>query len=115
MKRDWKTIKRVLEDVERDVLEERLTSVEGEDEAEYYGHLWLCIDAGLVVGVEVNTAPNGDWRYSSDVPRLTMSGHDMLGAIRSKTVWTAVKEKAEQAMIPISVDLIKAVLLAISR
>lgn len=100
MRRNWKTIQSVLEATERDELEEKLATLRQEDEAEFFGHLLLCVDAGLVDELAK--------------PRLTMAGHDVLAAIRSKTVWTEIKRQADKAMVPITVMLIQSVLARLS-
>ena len=112
MRRNWKTIQTVLEAIERDELEEKLTTLRQEEEAEFFGHLLLCIEAGLIAGCSVEY--NIDWRYGLTMPRLTMAGHDTLDAIRSKTVWTEIKRQADKAMVPITVMLIQSVLARLS-
>lgn len=109
MKRDWQKVREVLELVEKDSLENKVTSVSGDEEDLFFGHLWLCIDAHLVTGCTVGTDNLGAWLYGINKPRLTMSGHDLLDSIRSETIWTAVKSTASGALIPVSVELIKSV------
>lgn len=112
MRRNWKTVQAVLEAVEQDKLECKLENLQREDEDEFYGHLILCIEAGLVTGCTVEF--NLKWRYGSTMPRLTMAGHDTLDALRSKAVWAAIKQHADEAMIPITVTLIQSVLSRLS-
>ena len=103
MRRNWKTIQTVLEAAEREELEEKFANLKpdvGQDEDEFFGHLLLCVDAGLVDELAM--------------PRLTMAGHDVLDAIRSKTVWTEIKRQADKAMVPITVTLIQSVLARLS-
>lgn len=131
MRRSWKTLRVVLEDVEEDRLEEKLESFDEEknqerlaspgtpskiQEAEdlYYGHLLLALDAGLIEGVTVKTA-SPYWNYGATSPRLTMRGHDMLDAIRSDTVWGKVEKAASSLSIPITLDLIKTVLASVAK
>lgn len=114
MKRDWKRLQAVLEDVEADRLEARLDALDaGEEEDLYFGHLLLALDAGCVKGVSVSRT-GAQWRYSSGDVRLTMAGHDLLDAVRSKTVWAAVKTAAVELKVPISMELIKAVALKLA-
>lgn len=77
----------------------------------YYGHLLLAIEAGLVAGVEIDlcVAPPTPWQYGSTVPRLTMSGHDVLDSMRSSAVWSKLKTIAVEQSLPITIELIKAV------
>lgn len=120
MKREWTKIREVLEDVEADRLDEKLSSLEekserlralGEESSEeniYYGHLLLAIEAGLVTGVEIDLCvtppPPG-----TTVPRLTMEGHDVLDSMRSSAVCSRLKTIAVEQSLPITVELIKAV------
>lgn len=117
MKRDWNQIKLVLEDVEKDRLEHRLTSFSEDgtdDEAKYFGHLWLLEEGGFIRGISVNYREDGEWYYSLSSPRLTFAGHDLLDAIRSETIWSAVKKRAKEAMVPITLELIKTVVTKMS-
>ena len=123
MRRDWTKIREVLKDIEADCLDEKLSSLEekarrlrslGEESSEedvYYGHLLLAIEAGLVAGVEIDlgVAPPPPWQYGSTVPRLTMSGHDVLDSMRSSAVWSKLKTIAVEQSLPITIELIKAV------
>ena len=87
-----------------------------EAENRYYEHLLMLIEAGLVQGVKVRTKPAPlPWYYDIEYPCLTMEGHDLLAALRSKTVWAAVKEKAFSLSIPITIELIKTVLSSIAK
>lgn len=114
MKRDWKRLQTVLEDVEADRLEARLDALDaGEEEDLYFGHLLLALDAGCINGMTVSRA-GAKWCYSSGEVRLTMAGHDLLDAIRSKTVWAAVKAAAVDLKVPISMELIKTVALKLA-
>lgn len=123
MKREWTKIREVLEDVEADRLDEKLSSLEekserlralGEESSEeniYYGHLLLAIEAGLVTGVEIDlcVTPTPPWQYGTTVPRLTMEGHDVLDSMRSSAVCSRLKTIAVEQSLPITVELIKAV------
>lgn len=135
MVRNWGDVREVLEDIERDRLEEKLKKLDDnltmasqlpttdpevvaahEAENRYYEHLLMLIEAGLVQGVKVRTKPAPPpWYYDIEYPRLTMEGHDLLAALRSKTVWAAVKEKAFSLSIPITIELIKTVLSSIAK
>lgn len=124
MKRSWDIIRELLEKFENETISDFLEKVcEAPDETldeikqkkreEYrdlvFGHLLLLQDSELVTGIEaVDPRPAGKWFYKLKSPRLTMAGHDTLGALRSKTVWDAIKQKAEAASIPITLELIKA-------
>lgn len=113
MKRNWSKLGEVLGDIEAERLEEKLKVLDSagdkQEEDLYFGHLLLAVDANLVSGLTVDRS-RGDWYYGLEGCRLTMAGHDLLDAMRSKTVWNRVKEVAVKAAIPITVDLVKSVL-----
>lgn len=113
MKRDWDMIRNVLTYAEEDRLEDVISATEGDDEERLMGHLLLCVDAGLIVGIDAQK--NYGWHYKATDIRLTMAGHDTLDALRSKTVWKAVKQAALDATIPITVTLIQSVFERLSK
>lgn len=113
MRRSWTTIREVLELVERDALIEKLKNTDPADDDILYGHLLLCLEAGLITGCTVEFTTK--WFYGGELkPRLTMAGHDTLDALRSRTIWSEIKRRADQAMIPITVTMIQAILGKIS-
>ncbi len=118
MKRNWKTLRDVLEAVEEERIGEAIREAEAKDRAatsigepavhenEFFGHMLLAVDAGLVEGFEVvRTAP--DWGYSEGYVRLTMSGHDLLDSLRSEKVFRKAVSMAATAALPLTIDLIK--------
>ena len=108
MVRDWEQLLHVLEDIERERVIHRLTSIDEADEDLYCGHLLLAEDAGLIEGLHVRRLEDGSWGYDREAyPRLTFAGHDMLDALRSSKVWREVKRTASELMVPISMELIK--------
>lgn len=130
MQRDWKTVKFLLEKFEQDEIDEYLDSVGAAPKSDallsleeqsarkeqarqqnlyIFGHLLLLIDAGLVQGVTVASGAK-EFHFSTLCPRLTMKGHDTLDAIRSDTVWDAVKRRAKESAMPVTLELILAVL-----
>lgn len=93
MKRDWQEIKQFLEDVETDG-RKRKDTLEG-DEKRRYEYILHCLHESKLID------PCG-WV-------LTMKGHDLLDAMRSKKVWGEVANVAMQNNIPISLELMEAV------
>lgn len=79
-----------------------------------FGHLLLLMDAELVEGVVSLVPTMTGWHYTMRNPRLTMKGHDTLDAIRSDTVWNEVKKRAADAALPVTLELILAVLRRLS-
>lgn len=110
MKRSWPKLAEVLEDIELDRFESKVATLDaGEEEDLYFGHLRLAVGAGLVEGVGVEWKAK-DWVWSAEKPLLTMKGHDVLEAIRTKTVWTRIKEQSVEHAVPITVEFIKHVI-----
>ena len=108
MVRDWEQLLHVLEDIERERVIDRLTSIDEADGDLYCGHLLLAEDAGLIEGLHVRRLEDRSWGYDREAyPRLTFAGHDMLDALRSSKVWREVKRTASELMVPISMELIK--------
>lgn len=127
MVRNWDTIKALLARFEEESIEtfirdlgelpgdvavmdraqrEKLAVEQAKTESLVFGHLQLLLDAGYVEGVTVRPMDDG-FGYGFNHPRLTMAGHDALEAMRSKTVWSWVKNQAETLGIPITVELIQ--------
>ena len=59
MVRDWEQLLHVLEDIERERVIDRLTSIDEADEDLYCGHLLLAEDAGLIEGLHVRRLEDG--------------------------------------------------------
>lgn len=82
-------------------------------ERDFIGHLWLAADAGLINGVEIAriNAFDGGYRVgiTKDV-RLTMQGHDVLDGLRNEKISEMIKETTKAAAVPLTVDMVKAVL-----
>ncbi len=131
MRRNWTTIRDLLEHFETEDIQEYLqaanrparydstvTKAENDtrqgthaDEADQaFGHLLLLMDSDLVDGVMSVTPTVHGWVFTLRNPRLTMKGHDTLDAIRSDTVWGAVKQRAKESAMPVTLELILAVL-----
>ena len=119
MKRNWKTLREVLEAVEDGRIDAAVAAAEAKDrlaesagekshhEDEFFGHMLLAVDAGLVEGFDVVTVPPSEWGYSEGYVRLTMSGHDLLDSLRSEKVFKKALALASSAAVPLTVDLVK--------
>ncbi|KQW57071.1 DUF2513 domain-containing protein [Variovorax sp. Root411] len=110
MKRDWDTIRSVLEEIEG-LGEQQFQGAQysyGQDtppdETERVRHLLLLRDAGFIQGVRFDSL--GGPGIAS--PELTWEGHELLDIIRSKTVWTKVKSMAKDKGLELSLDAVKA-------
>lgn len=110
MKRDWDTIRSVLEEIEG-LGEQQFQGAQysyGQDtppdETERVRHLLLLRDAGFIKGVRFDSL--GGPGIAS--PELTWEGHELLDTIRSKSVWTKVKSMAKDKGLELSFDAVKA-------
>lgn len=116
MKRDWNIIKAVLEHVEVGDTEafyasQRYLTDLGIDEDIFLGHVEILLDAGILKGGEVRRSAVGTF-MSVDLRGafITMYGHDLLDALRDKTVWNQIRAKAVKAGVSLSWEFIKAAL-----
>ncbi|PZQ66937.1 MAG: hypothetical protein DI563_22365 [Variovorax paradoxus] len=109
MKRDWDVVRAVLEQVEAlgdqhfDGHGFSYTAESPEDEVTRIRHLLLLRDAGFVRGLAVDTLAGPGLLG----PELTWEGHELLGTIRSKTIWNRVKKLAADKGIELSFDVVK--------
>lgn len=127
MKRNWETLKKVLEAAEEDRLAERMDELAAKDEdlnklapgfnksnleGEFIGHLWLACDADLILGVDVkHIGYGGEYHVAvTKDARLTMQGHDVLDGLRSQKICDMIHKTMSEASIPLTVDLVKAVI-----
>lgn len=110
MKRDWDTIRSVLEEVEG-LGEQQFQGAQygyskdtPPDVTERVRHLLLLADAGFVKGVRVDSMGGPGMMC----PELTWEGHELLDTIRSKTVWNKVKGMAKDKGLELSFAAVKA-------
>jgi len=67
----------------------------------------LLTEAGYVEGMEIIRDSGGECHWAVTVPRLTMTGHDLLDTMRSNSVWTVVKDIAKKKGLDLTFDVIK--------
>ena len=116
MVRNWHIVRLVLELAEQDRLAESLRDqsysrppVAQINEADFLGHIEILVDAGLIKGCDIYRDARGDYRrFSVDGAFVTMAGHDLLDALRDRTVWNAIQEKAKTIGVMVSWEFIKA-------
>lgn len=116
MKRDWDIIRELLSQIESETLPEFVNNLHREVqfgkgdavfESEVARHLKLLVDAGYVSGIQfANTSPRKVC-YVRVEPDLTMDGYDLLEVLRSKTIWTSVKEQIKTTGAVLTVEAIK--------
>lgn len=106
MQRNWDVIRAILVRIE----EEQSTDSElypqdfpPIDEVRAAYHLCLLHSAGLITGQPLD----GIGSPSFIATGLTWQGHELLDAMRSKTVWHKVKETARQKGIELSFEAVK--------
>lgn len=110
MKRNWDTIRSVLEEVEG-LGEQQFQGAQysyGQDtpteKTERVRHLFLLHEAGFIKGNRADMLSG----LSILSPELTWEGHELLNTIRPKTVWNKVKTIAQSKGLELSFDAVKA-------
>ena len=107
MKRNWDVIREVLIEVEaldqskHQNIEYRLAGDEGS--AEKAAHGLLLWRAGFVSGVDASTLSG----RAVIADGLTWQGHELLDAMRSKTLWDRIKTTASEKGLELSFDAVK--------
>lgn len=120
MKRDWGTIRKILEHVEAGDLfryikdEEFIADQISEDDLD--GHLEILAEAGIIQNCTVRRSMSGAFvSVNVNGVFLTMAGHDLLDALRDLSVWSRIKGKARDAGVAISWEFIKAAIPAVMK
>lgn len=73
------------------------------------GHVEILLDAGIVRHAEVERGPGGKFVYwDLRGAYITMQGHDLLDALRDRTVWQKIESMAQRAGVALSWEFIKA-------
>ena len=121
MKRRWEIVKDILEHIEAGdlydtVQDERHLQNLSISEDDYVGHIEIMEDAGIIRNCEVDRNMNGEIvRYSVLGVFITMQGHDLLDAMRDKSLWSRIKKKSLQTGISLSWEFIKAAIPVVIR
>lgn len=113
MKRDWELVKSVLEHIEKgdfvQYIEEGNYIADGIDEKDYFGHIEILLDAGIIKNGSITRNARGQIiSYGFNGLFITMRGHDLLDALRDKNVWNRIKQKSINTGVSISWEFIKA-------
>ena len=115
MKRDWQTIRVILEQVESGKLKQYYESRKFDDdpdvrsEENFLGHIEILIDAGILKHCSVKRDTYG--RFANFYPNgvfISMHGHDLLDAMRDESLWERLITKARQSGLSLSWEVIKA-------
>jgi len=116
MKRDMDVVRHILFRVEEltpsSVQEGQLVTDDWDADVISY-HAVLMIDAGLLEGKPIRTMGSQTARVI--ITGLTWEGHDFLDAIRDDTVWSKTKSKVVETAGSVSLEVLKAVAVSVSR
>lgn len=110
MKRNWETIRELLNKVEECTLPTdavKLSDFSQDRHAEISYHMALLIEAGLVNGQMLGTLGPSVKEFFAR--RLTWEGHEFIDAIRSDTVWQKTKKIFIEQGISMTFELVKSV------
>lgn len=115
MKRDWKTIRVILEQVENGSLKQYYENRKYEDDPDvrnedtFLGHIEILVDAGILKHCSVKRDNYGRFaNFNSNGVFISMHGHDLLDAMRDKSLWERLALKAKQSGLSLSWEVIKA-------
>lgn len=106
MQRNWDVIRALLVQIEQqpdahaELYPHDFTPI---DEARATYHLRLLHSAGLITGQSVE----GVGEQSFIATGLTWAGHELVDAMRSKSVWNKVKETARSKGVELSFEAVK--------
>lgn len=121
MKRNWDVIENILSHIEAediaDYVKKEMYIVDLDVcEKEYFGHIEILAEAGLIKRCDIIRSESGKIKaYYFNGPFITMQGHDLLDAMRDKTVWNRIKSKSIKAGVTLSWEFIKAAIPAVMR
>lgn len=117
MRRDWDIIRELLAQIEAETLPAFIDKTHREVqfghgdavfERDVARHLKLLAEAGYVYGIDIANSRPGRVSYARVEPELTMEGYDLLEVLRSKTVWTSVKDQMKATGAALTAEAIKA-------
>ena len=86
---------------------------DGYSEVDIGFHTYLMGREGLLATIE--SQGDGDAYPSADVLHITWSGYDFLEAARRPVIWDAAKRKISDAGVGCTIEVIKCVLLQLSK
>jgi len=115
MERNWDTIREILlglEEKRPDKHTLRLSDFPTNRAAEISYHVELLMEAGLIHGQMSKTLSPDPSDFMAI--RLTWSGHELLDAIKSDTIWRKTKESFISKGVSMTFDLVKSVAIDIS-
>lgn len=115
MKRNWKVVRILLEQVESETLADFIRSKKYLEDAEtadsdiLLGHVEIMIEAGILKNCRVSRGSSGRIeQWDLRAPYISMYGHDLLDALRDEAVWKNLCSRAKKAGVSLSWEFIKA-------
>ena len=109
MKRDWTIIRAILLELEESETPNTVVnanSLPPFDEQEVAYNMRLLSEAGFI-NANILESKTGDGRIIAALARrLTNSGHELLDAIRSDTVWGKIQDKFKSSGVDMTFDLV---------
>ena len=120
MKRNWETMRIILEKVEAVellvYLEKEKYLDSGMSEEDVLGHIEIMLDAGILQNGKIPRGWAGKYsQYDVQGVFISMAGHDLLDALRDQNVWLRIRNKARQAAVSLSWEFIKAAMPVVMR
>jgi hypothetical protein len=112
MKRDVDLIRTLFFEVEKLPEDGRLPDIPipaATDKLEFYPHVRLACEAGLVDAIDTTASGAPCWRPM----RLTWSGHEFLDAYRSDTAWQKAKDLVASTTGAVTLEGLKVVIPAV--
>jgi hypothetical protein len=108
MKRDWDLIRQILTAAETKEPGEELFAeeVDADSIAVINGHIAMLYDAGYV---KAKILRGKEGIYLAHVQEITFSGYELLGTIRSDSVWSGIKKTAKAKKLELSFEVVKQV------
>lgn len=121
MIRDWQIVKEILVNVENNTLSEffsekrykdLITDVHRDDQEILkiiLGHFEILLDAGILKNGQVIRDSEGEFSYwDFKGTYISMTGHDLLDALRDKAIWQKIKKMSKRSGVSLSWEFIKA-------
>lgn len=121
MIRDWQIVKEILINVENNSLREffsekrylNLISDSKLDDEKILevvlGHFEILLDAGILKNGEITRRSDGSFEFwDFQGIYISMFGHDLLDALRDKTIWEKIKRMSKRSGASLSWEFIKA-------
>ena len=73
------------------------------------GHFEILLDVGILKNGQVTRRSDGSFEYwDFQGVYISMSGHDLLDALRDKTIWEKIKRMSKRSGVSLSWEFIKA-------